>query len=166
MMIKLAQQLSDECTPLLISSSLRATRELDVDVLEGVAKARYTLALTAEYMYKSTVENTEPWNDRQIKMELETLFETTRRLCYKSLSPAPRLFLLKQLARRFGVETIHVLCGRKELEWIVPPESRNKQVESVGFCLTFIPRFRVREVVFAHYTAWSVTEEPFSLLVI
>ena len=149
MMIKLAQQLSDECAPLLISSSLRPTRELDVDVLEGVAKARYTLALTAEYMYKSTVENTELWNDRQIKMELENLFETARRLCYKSLSPAPRLFLLKQLARRFGVETIHVLCGRKELEWIVPPESRNKQVENIskqtfyysvkiflGFCVT------------------------------
>ena len=155
MMIKLAQQLSDECMPMLISSSPRPTRELDVDVLEGVAKARYTLALTAEYMYKSTVENTEPWNDCQIKMELETLFEMAKRLCYKSL--APRLFLLKQLARRFGVETIHVLCGRKELEWIVPPESRNKQVENLGFCLTFIPRFRVGEVVFAHYTAWSVT---------
>ena len=131
-MIKLAQQLSDECTPMLISSSPRPTRELDVDVLEGVAKARYTLALTAEFMYKSTVENTEPWNDRQIKMKLETLFETVRRLCYESLSPAPRLFLLKQLARRFGVETIHMLCGRQELEWIVPPESRNKQVQNIS----------------------------------
>ena len=148
-MIKLAQQLCDDCTPLLISSALRPTREIDVDVLESVAKARYTLARTAEYMYKSTVENTKPWNDRQIKMELETLFETARRLCYKSLSPAPRLFLLKQLARRFGVEAIHVLCGKKELEWIVPPESRNKQVENIskqtfyfsvkiflGFCVT------------------------------
>ena len=144
-MIKLAQQLSDECTPMLISSSprRRPTRELDVDVLEGVAKARYTLALTAEFMYKSTVENTEPWSDRLIKMELETLFETARRLCYKSLSPAPRLFLLKQLARRFGVEAIHVLCGRKELEWIVPPESRNKQVQNISenksFYHSFIP---------------------------
>ena len=68
-MIKLAQQLCDDCTPLLTSSALRLSREIDVDVLEGVAKARYTLALTAEYMYKSTVENTELWNDRQIKME-------------------------------------------------------------------------------------------------
>ena len=132
MMIKLAQQLFDDCASLLISSSHRPSREIDVDALEGVAKARYTTALTAEYMYKSTVENTEPWNDRQIKMELETLFETARRLCYKSLSPAPRLFLLKQLARRFGVEAIHVLCGKKELQWIVPPESRNKQVQNIS----------------------------------
>ena len=144
MMIKLARQLCDDCKPLLISSAPRPTRE--IDVLEGVAVARYTLALTAEFMYKSTVENTEPWNDRQIKMKLETLFETVRRLCYESLSPAPRLFLLKQLARRFGVEAIHVLCGRKELEWIVPPKGGTKQVENksfycsvkifIGFCVT------------------------------
>ena len=147
-MIKLAQQLSDECTPMLISSSprRRPTRELDVDVLEGVAKARYTLALTAEFMYKSTVENTEPWNDRQIKMKLETLFETVRRLCYESLSPAPRLFLLKQLARRFGVETIHVLCGRKELQWIVPPESRNKQVQNISKINHFIVQLKYLSV--------------------
>ena len=141
-MIKLARQLCDDCKPLLISSAPRPTRE--IDVLEGVAVARYTLALTAEFMYKSTVENTEHWNDRQIKMKLETLFETVRRLCYESLSPAPRLFLLKQLARRFGVEAIHVLCGRKELEWIVPPESRNKQVQNISknksfYCSIKIP---------------------------
>ena len=128
-MIKLAQQLCDECAPLLISSSLHPTRELDVIVLEGVAKARYILAMTAEFMYKSAVENTEHWNTQQIKKELETLFEAVRKMCYKSLSPVPRLYLLKQLVRRFGAEAIHLLCGRKELEWIVPPESRDKQVK-------------------------------------
>ena len=78
-MIKLAQQLSDECTPMLILSSPRPTRELDVDVLEGIAKARYTLALTAEFMYKSTVENTEPWN------------------CLLYTSPSPRDGLLSRM---------------------------------------------------------------------
>ena len=125
MMIKLAQQLCDDCTPLSISSALRPTREIDVDVLESVAKRRYALALTAGFMYKSTVENTD-----QIKMELETLFEAAKRLCCES--QAPRLFLLKQLARRFGVEAIGVLCGRKELEWIVPPERGTKQVENIS----------------------------------
>lgn len=128
MMIKLAQQLCEECTPLLISSSLQPARDLEVAVLEGVAKARYTLALTAEFMYKSAVEDTAPWNDLQIKSELQNLFEAVRRMCYKSLSAVPRLYLLKQLARRFGVEVVHMLCGRKEFEWIVPPESRVQQV--------------------------------------
>lgn len=129
-MIKLAQQLCDECTPLLISNAVQQrTRELDVIVLEGVAKARYALALAAEFMYKSAVEGMGPWNELQIRSELKTLFEGVRRMCYKSLSPVPRLYLLKQLVRRFGVESIHVLCGLKEFEWIVPPESRDKQVK-------------------------------------
>ena len=128
-MIKLARQLCDECTQLLISSSVQPSRELDVMVLEGVAKARYILALTAQFMYKSAAEDTTPWNDLQIKNELQLLFEVMRRMCYKSLNPAPRLYLLKQLARRFGVEAINVLCDRKDLEWIVPPESRVQQVD-------------------------------------
>ncbi len=129
MMIKLAQHLCDECTPLLSSNVLQQrTRELDVIVLEGVAKARYALALAAEFMYKSAVEDTSPWNDLQIRNELRTLFEGVKRMCDKSLSPVPRLYLLKQLVRRFGVESIHVLCGLRVFEWIVPPENRDKQV--------------------------------------
>ncbi|XP_078381354.1 E3 ubiquitin-protein ligase rnf213-alpha-like isoform X3 [Oculina patagonica] len=131
-MIKLAQHLCDECTPLLSSNVLQQrTRELDVIVLEGVAKARYALALAAEFMYKSAVEDTSPWNDLQIRNELRTLFEGVKRMCDKSLSPVPRLYLLKQLVRRFGVESIHVLCGLRVFEWIVPPENRDKQQEDL-----------------------------------
>ena len=132
-MIKLAKSLCDDCAPLLTSNSLQPAQELEVIVLEGVAKARYALALTAELMYKSALEDAAPWKDLQIKNELQTLFDAVRRMCYKSLSPVPRLYLLKQLARRFGVEAIHMLCGRKELEWIVPPESRVQQVGKVLF---------------------------------
>ena len=132
MMIKLAQQLCNECTPLLTSDSLQQhTRELDVVVLEGVAKARYVLALVADFMYKTAVEHrdTDFWNEWQIRNELENLFEGVRRMCCEGSSPVPRLYLLKQLVRRYGAESIHVLCGIKAFEWIVPPESRDKQVK-------------------------------------
>ena len=132
MMIKLAQQLCNECTPLLTSFSLQQhTRELDVVVLEGVAKARYVLALVADFMYKTAVEDrdTDSWNERQIRNELEILFEGVRRMCCEGSSPVQRLYLLKQLVRRYGAESIHVLCGIKAFEWIVPPESRDKQVK-------------------------------------
>ena len=131
-MIKLAQHLCDECTPLLNAGSLQQhTRELDVVVLEGVAKARYVLALVADYLFKSAVDdrNAASWNDLQIRNELETLFEGVRRMCCQGSSPVPRLYLLKQLVRRYGVEAINVLCGIKAFEWIVPPESRDKQVK-------------------------------------
>lgn len=131
-MIKLAQQLCDECTALLTSGSLQQhTRELDVVVLEGVAKARYVLALAADFMYKTAVEDkdTDSLDERQIRNELETLFEGVRRMCCQGSSPVPRLYLLKQLVRKYGAESIHVLGGIKALEWIVPPENRDKQVK-------------------------------------
>ena len=131
-MIKLAQQLCVECTPLLTSNSLQQhTRDLDVDVLEAVAKARYALALVAKFMYKSVTEKDGAWNDLVVQNELQSLFEGARRMCYKSLSQIPRLYLLRQLARRFGVESINILCDKKESEWILPPESRDKQVKCV-----------------------------------
>ena len=129
MMIKLTQQLCDECTPHLTSSTIQPVREVDVVLLESVAKARYVLGLTAQFMYKAIVEDSAIWNDFQIGRELQTLFEAIRRMCLKSLTPSPRLYLLKQLARRFGVEAIHAVCKVKELDWIVPPESRNQQVK-------------------------------------
>ncbi|PFX29705.1 E3 ubiquitin-protein ligase RNF213 [Stylophora pistillata] len=129
-MIKLAQKLIEECTPLLISNSLQQrTRDIDVDVLEAVAKARYALALVAEFMYESVTENDVQWNDLSVKKELQSLFDGARRMCYKSLIHIPRLYLLKQLARRFGVESINILCDKKESEWILPQEIRDKQQE-------------------------------------
>ena len=145
-MIKLAQQLCHECTPLLTSGSLQQhTRELDIVVLEGVAKARYALALVADFMNKTAVaEDTAPWNDLQIRNELEILFEGVRRMCCEGSSPVPRLYLLKQSVRRYGVESIHVLCGIKAFEWIVPPESRDKQVKCCTSLdiLVFVKKYR------------------------
>ncbi|XP_068694638.1 E3 ubiquitin-protein ligase rnf213-alpha-like [Montipora foliosa] len=130
-MIKLTQQLCDECTPHLTSSTIQPVREVDVVLLESVAKARYILGLAAQFMHKAIVEDSAIWNDFQIGRELQTLFDAIRRMCLKSLTPSPRLYLLKQLARRFGVEAIHAVCKIKELNWIVPPESRDQQQEDL-----------------------------------
>ena len=146
MMIKLAQQLCHECIPLLTSGSLQQhTRELDIVVLEGVAKARYTLALVADFMYKTAVAgDTAPWSDLRIRKELENLFDGVRRMCCEGSSPVPRLYLLKQSVRRYGVESINVLCGIKAFEWIVPPESRDKQVKCCTSLniLVFVKKYR------------------------
>ena len=64
----------------------------------------------------------------QLKNELKTLFEDCRRMCLKTLSPVPRMYLLKQLARRFGIDAITVVSERRDLEWVLPAEAREKQV--------------------------------------
>ena len=80
------------------------------------------LGVTAEFMMaeKGTL------GDMRITTEMLSLFEAVKTMCCKSNTV--RLYLLKQLARRFGVEVIQTLCERKELDWIVPLESRTQQV--------------------------------------
>ena len=126
-MIKLTQQLCVECSPSFTSSGSEPEREVDVVLLENVAKGRYVLGLTAEFMTLMEEEGT--WDNLLITRELLSLIESVKTMCCKSTaSSAPRLYLLKQLTRRFGVEVIHTLCERRELDWIVPLESRAQQV--------------------------------------
>ena len=124
-MIKLTQQLCLECSPSLTSSRSEPQREVDVVLLENVAKGRYVLRVTAEFM-NLMAEGT--LDDMRITSELLSLFEAVKTVCCKSTASALRLYLLKQLARRFGVDVIHTLCKRRELDWIVPLESRAQQV--------------------------------------
>ena len=126
-MIKLAEQLCVECTPSLTSSRSEPEREVDVVLLENVAMGRYVLGITAEFM--TLIEEESTWDDLRVKKELLSLIEAVRTMCCKSAAfSSPRLYLLKQLTRRFGVEVIHTLCERRELDWIVPLESRAQQV--------------------------------------
>ena len=121
-MIQLTQQLCLECSPAFTSSRREPEREVDVALLENVAKGRYVLGVTAEFMMaeKGSLD------DMRITTEMLSLFEAVKTMCCKSTTV--RLYLLKQLARRFGVEVIHTLCERTELDLIVPLKSRIQQV--------------------------------------
>ena len=123
-MIKLTRQLCLECSPSLTSSRSEPEREVDVALLENVAKGRYVLRVTAEFMNLMAEKGT--LDDMRITTEMLSLFEAVKTMCCKSTTV--RLYLLKQLARRFGVEVIQTLCERTELDWIVPLESRTQQV--------------------------------------
>ena len=123
-LIKLTQQLCLECSPSLTSSRSEPEREVDVALLENVAKGRYVLGVTAEFMNLMAEKGT--LDDMWITTEMLSLFEAVKTMCCKSTTV--RLYLLKQLARRFGVEVIQTLCERTELDWIVPLESRTQQV--------------------------------------
>ena len=123
-LIQLTQQLCLECSPAFTSSRSEPEREVDVALLENVAKGRYVLRVTAEFMNLMAEKGT--LDDIRITTEMLSLFEAVKTMCCKSTTV--RLYLLKQLARRFGVEVIQTLCERKELDWIVPLESRTQQV--------------------------------------
>ena len=130
-MITVAQNMCKDASVVLTSPASRQAQELDVKALEGVAKARFALALVAEFMFLRSEDSEGPWQDIEIRNGLEVLFNEARVMCYKTLSPVPRVYLLKQLARRYGVNSIHSLSKQKDLEWILPPETRDRQVSAI-----------------------------------
>ena len=56
----------EEATEVLASNVLRPSHTIDVNKLEGVAKARYALTLAAGFMYKITVDPEGRLGDPQV----------------------------------------------------------------------------------------------------
>ena len=98
-----------------------------MDSLEAIAKARYSLAMTAEYLYMSCVSDDEKWSKRETRVALDLLFTNVRALCTSGHSRSPALYLLKQLVKRYGGHSIATISQNEELSWIVPAEFQRRE---------------------------------------
>ena len=106
-----------------------------MDSLEAVAKARYALGMTAEYLYMSCVSDDEKWVKPETRNALDLLFTTVKALCTSVHSRSPALYLLKQLVKRYGGHSIATVSQNKELSWIVPPEFQRREASWLFHCL-------------------------------
>ena len=94
--------------------------------LDGVAKGRFVISLVADYLYKWFIEGDGSFNDLDVRREVDLLLESARMLCMERSSSTPQLYLLKQLVRRYGLDRVRTLGEYEELEWILPPETRQQ----------------------------------------
>ena len=100
--------------------------EMSADSLEGVAKGRYVISLVADYLYKWFIEGESDLKDLDAKREVKSLLESARKLCMAMSSSTPQLYLLKQLVRQHGLDSVRTLGEYEELEWILPQEARQQ----------------------------------------
>ena len=98
-----------------------------MESLEAVAKARYILGVTAEYLYTSCVSDDEKWSKPDTRNALDLLFNNVRALCTAGHSRSPALYLLKQLVKRYGGHSIVTISQNEELSWIVPAEFQRRE---------------------------------------
>ena len=96
--------------------------------LEAIAKARYVLGMTAEFLYLSCVSDDDKWKEHEIRGSLEFLFAKVKSLCTSGDSRSPALYLLKQLVKRYGGHSIATVCQNEELSWIVPDAFQQREV--------------------------------------
>ena len=116
----------------LTSQASRQAQQLDVEALQGVANARFALALIAKFMFMSGSEDREgPWQKEEIRRGLKVLFDEARRMCCETQNSPPHIYLLKQLVRRFGLDSVKRLSKRNDLKWILPPENGDTQVSAI-----------------------------------
>lgn len=116
----------------ILEEDFSSSDELQVPALDAVAKARYALDRTAEFMYRGVVGGDEKWRNVETRGALSSLFNTVQALCASDHSRSPALFLLKQLVKHYGVHSIAEVSQNKELSWIVPAGFRQLGVRILG----------------------------------
>ncbi|XP_077980164.1 E3 ubiquitin-protein ligase rnf213-alpha-like [Glandiceps talaboti] len=108
---------------------------INVYQLESIAGARFGLVIAAELIYRYYGDN-EQQNKAQQERQPENfnharrLLDIARKFCDNSTSKWPKVFLIKQLGRRYGTDCIQSLIKQPQLRWIMPPEG-NVQVAFV-----------------------------------
>ncbi|XP_077980160.1 E3 ubiquitin-protein ligase rnf213-alpha-like [Glandiceps talaboti] len=106
-----------------------------VQQLESIAGARFGLVIAAELIYRyygnneqqnKALQERQPENFRHTRKLLDIAW----RFCEKSNSKWPKVFLVKQLCRRYGSDCLQTLVKHHHLRWIMPPEGK-VQVEVI-----------------------------------
>ena len=111
-----------------LQEDLTSFDEIQVDSLEAIAKARYTLGMAAQFLFMSCVSDDAKWRQPETRGAMDCFFKTVEALCTSGRSRSPALFLLKQLVKRYGGHSIVTVSQNQELSWIVPAEFQRKEV--------------------------------------
>lgn len=89
--------------------------------LEGVSILRYSMTVIAEVMFA---------NDKRIHThhQLQLLLDMTKKCCcdpnINDNEAGPGVFLMKQIARQYGVSFLSSLTSDPNMQWIVPENLR------------------------------------------
>jgi len=114
---------------------------LDINVLDAIANIRHALTLSAEWIFRSQITDDTAFEDREVISSLEKLMTSLRELFLRLIDRGPAVFLLKQLARRFGGTVVRELTQRQGMEWLMPRDLNGFQVSlgpliHIGFLTT------------------------------
>ncbi|XP_077981890.1 E3 ubiquitin-protein ligase RNF213-like [Glandiceps talaboti] len=104
--------------------SVRPTA-IDVSRLELIASARFSLTLTAELLYLyhcGSKKHTEAQqkNSHSEYQKATELFKVAKRYCVEVGADYARLFLVKQLFRRFGRDSALQITRQRKFDWVLP----------------------------------------------
>ena len=120
---KAYQLLLEDKTVALLDQSIG--RRITLQYLEGIAQVRFALTVVSELVYNQH-EGKHP------NTESAKLIERTEIFCRSEVlnqeDSGPSIFLVKQLARQYGMSLVNSISSDYELGWIVPDFLKRKEV--------------------------------------
>jgi hypothetical protein len=107
-----------------INVTPQSPNALDINCLKDVAGIRAALDVLSTYLGDDFVDNYERLDG------FPKCLETAKHLCSHPNRNVIQLFLLKQLVRHDpnGINAVKERCKRRELKWIMPPQSEVRQI--------------------------------------
>ena len=90
--------------------------------LEGIAKLRYAIVVVAELLHCQHGASSR--HQGYYKHETQLLLDVTKRCCINDIvntdNSGPGVFLVKQLARQYGVSFLTNITSDQTMQWVVP----------------------------------------------
>ena len=108
--------------------SARTGNVFDVKCLQTVAAIRTALNVLSEYLDETFDKNLENYK------HFKNFLDVARNLCGSEKRSSIRLFLLKQLVRRNGIDSVKKQCESKELQWLLPQQHQVMSCISCRYC--------------------------------
>ena len=103
----------------VFSVELRTSPNLiSASSLQTIATIRAALEVLSTYLGDNYATNAE------INETFPFFLQAARKLCAMANRSAIRLFLLKQLVRKYGIDTMKEKCEQSELQWILPVQNQ------------------------------------------
>ena len=94
--------------------------------MEGIAKVRYSLIVTAELLYCQYTGVRRKYHTH----ESQLLIDMAKTCCTDyilSNDTGPGVFLVKQLARQYGFTFLNNITSEKAMQWVVPENLRQSE---------------------------------------
>ena len=110
---------------------------VNLEYLEAVASLRYGLSMTASFI--ATCYQTNDYYESLQPVEkriLDRLFTEVEGACLSGYHTQSHEFLIKIIARRFGMQFLKLLVDQPSFTWLIPANLQSVKQVRLIFCVT------------------------------
>ena len=112
-------------TVVKLNSDASLESNITIEYLEAVAKLRFVCSVVGDLLYKYNKKGADSLTPNETE-----LLQSMKICCnddkLNSMEAGPAVFILKQVARQYGMSFLASLSNSEELEWVIPAHLRKQ----------------------------------------